>query len=96
MDGAGMTQVRRAIGRARASLGPDTAVLVALWNADPEKSNAEALARDLGVQKVVITLTGAAEAVRELLGPPLTSDPIAEPNAVPATESTTTPSLVAG
>jgi hypothetical protein len=59
-------------------------VLLALWNADPEKTEPEALARNLGVQRVALTMAGAVETARELLGPPPRPAPAAEPEAAPA------------
>ena len=84
MDGAGMAQARRAVRRVQARLGEDVPVLLALWNADPEKTEPEALARNLGVQRVALTMAGAVETARELLGPPPRPAPAAEPEAAPA------------
>ena len=84
MDGPGMAQVRRAVHRVRGRLGSEVPILVALWNADPEKSEPEALARSLGVGRVALTMAGAASAARELLGPPPGPTPSAEPEAAPA------------
>ena len=51
----------------------------------PQKSEPEALARSLGVQRVALTLAEAAAAARELLGPPPEPAPSAAPEAaVPA------------
>jgi predicted PurR-regulated permease PerM len=84
MDGAGMAQARRAVRRVQARLGEDVPVLLALWNADPEKTEPEALARNLGVQRVALTMAGAVETARELLGPPPRPAPPPEPEAAPA------------
>ena len=77
MDGPGIAQVRRAVHRMRGRLGSEVPILVALWNADPEKSEPEALARSLGVERVALTLAEAASAARELLGPPSEPTPSA-------------------
>jgi hypothetical protein len=84
MDGAGMAQVRRAVRRVQARLGEGVPVLVALWNADPEKSEPEALARNLGIERVALTMAEAVGAARELLGPPPQPAPAAEPEAAPS------------
>ncbi|MFL5335969.1 MAG: AI-2E family transporter [Geminicoccaceae bacterium] len=81
MDGPGIAQVRRAVQRVRGRLGSEVPVLVALWNADPEKSEPEALARSLGAERVALTLAEAAAAARELLGPPPEPAPSAVPEA---------------
>lgn len=67
---AGLAQARRVARRLRARLGAEVPVILALWNADPEKSEPERLAESTGVAQVTLTLSEALAAARPILGEP--------------------------